>query len=106
MWWEINLSTSPDLVKRCRKERAQLLETTVINHPDMTQMGKAEFAQGTGANWNSFMNRPTGKANGEILSSSPGKISAKIKNCQRVGVIRHFSGVLLYVDWKQEPAYT
>ena len=94
------LSTSPDLVKQMLEE-GHIVGNHSYHHPDMTQMGKEEFAKELGE-LEQLYEQTTGKPMVKYYRPPQGKYSENnLKIAKELGY-KTFFWSLAYVDWKQD----
>lgn len=94
------LSTSPDLVKQMLEEGHNVGNHS-YHHPDMTQMGKEEFAKELGE-LEQLYEQTTGKPMVKYYRPPQGKYSENnLKIAKELGY-KTFFWSLAYVDWKQD----
>ena len=94
------LSTSPDLVKQMLEEGHNVGNHS-YHHPDMTQMGKEEFAKELGE-LEQLYEQTTGKPMVRYYRPPQGKYSENnLKIAKELGY-KTFFWSLAYVDWKQD----
>ena len=94
------LSTSPDLVKQMLEEGHNVGNHS-YHHPDMTQMGKEEFAKELGE-LEQLYEQTTGKPMVKYYRPPQGKYSENnLKIAKELGYNTFFWS-LAYVDWKQD----
>lgn len=94
------LSTSPDLVKRMLEEGHNVGNHS-YHHPDMSQMGKDEFAKELGE-LEQLYEQTTGKPMVKYYRPPQGKYSENnLKIAKELGY-KTFFWSLAYVDWKQD----
>lgn len=94
------VSTSPDLVKRMLEEGHNVGNHS-YHHPDMSQMGKEEFAKELGE-LEQLYEQTTGKPMVKYYRPPQGKYSENnLKIAKELGY-KTFFWSLAYVDWKQD----
>lgn len=94
------LSTSPDLVKQMLEE-GHIVGNHSYHHPDMSQMGKEEFAKELGE-LEQLYEQTVGKPMVKYYRPPQGKYSENnLKIAKELGY-KTFFWSLAYVDWKQD----
>ena len=94
------LSTSPDLVKQMLEEGHNVGNHS-YHHPDMTQMGKEEFAKELGE-LEQLYEQTTGKPMVKYYRPPQGKYSENNLKIAKEWGYKTFFWSLAYVDWKQD----
>lgn len=94
------ISTSPDLVKRMVQE-GHIVGNHSYHHPDMTQMGKEEFAKELGE-LETLYEQTIGKSMAKFYRPPQGKYSTNsLQIAKELGYKTVFWS-LAYVDWNQD----